>query len=144
LLINIIVSLEECGIIDLWYYSLFKTRRSRMSGGVDSSVAAYAQRQGYQVQGVFMKTGRMNLLWMPAAVDMADDKPSVNVLASRCMPWIFQNLLDKVFEYFYRNIKRENTKPRYFMHQEIKFKAFLDYALGLGADYMPQGTMPLY
>ncbi|WP_196138215.1 tRNA 2-thiouridine(34) synthase MnmA [Aliikangiella sp. G2MR2-5] len=115
-----------------------------MSGGVDSSVAAYLlKKQGYEVTGVFMKNWEEDDTddYCAAAEDMADARAVAEKLN---IPFKTINFAaeywDRVFEYFleeYRNGRTPN--PDIMCNKEIKFKAFLDYAKILGADYIATG-----
>ncbi|OLS03659.1 tRNA 2-thiouridine(34) synthase MnmA [Tissierella creatinophila] len=115
-----------------------------MSGGVDSSVAALLlKEQGYDVIGLFMKN------WdekdedgvCTASVD-ADDARRVAVELD--IPFYTINFekeyWDRVFTYFLDEYKKGRTpNPDVMCNQEIKFNAFLDYALNLEADYIAMG-----
>lgn len=115
-----------------------------MSGGVDSSVAALMlKEQGYDVVGVFMKN------WedknedgiCTATEDFEDVKRVSNQIG---IPYYTVNFekeyWDKVFTYFLDEYKSGRTpNPDIMCNKEIKFKAFLDYALSLGADYVATG-----
>lgn len=115
-----------------------------MSGGVDSSVAAWLlKEQGYQVTGLFMKnwqddddeqycSSRQDFL---DAVSVADrigiDMEAVNFSAE---------YKDRVFSYFLREYEAGRTpNPDILCNTEIKFKAFLDHAITLGADKIATG-----
>jgi len=115
-----------------------------MSGGVDSSVAAYLlKEQGYDVIGVFMKnwddtdeTG-----FCTATEDFED---VVSVCNDIGIPYYSVNFekeyWDNVFEYFLDEYRAGRTpNPDVMCNKEIKFKAFLDYALQLDADYIAMG-----
>jgi tRNA-uridine 2-sulfurtransferase len=115
-----------------------------MSGGVDSSVAAYLlKQQGYEVIGVFMKNWEEDdtAEYCAAADDMAD----ANAIAERLdIPFKTINFAaeywDRVFEYFLEEYRSGRTpNPDIMCNKEIKFKAFLDYAKILGADYIATG-----
>lgn len=115
-----------------------------MSGGVDSSVAALMlKEQGYDVVGVFMKN------WddtddagvCTATLDYED---VVRVAEQIDIPYYSVNFekeyWDKVFTYFLDEYKKGRTpNPDVMCNKEIKFKAFLDYALSIGADYVATG-----
>lgn len=115
-----------------------------LSGGVDSAVAALLlKRQGYRVTGLFMKNweeddtaGRCAAeddLKMARAVGERLDIPlqTVNFSAEY---W------DRVFEYFLSEHRAGRTpNPDVLCNQEIKFKAFLEHALALGADAIATG-----
>ena len=115
-----------------------------MSGGVDSSVAAWLLKdQGYDVVGLFMKnweddddeeycTSRQDLI---DAVSIADligiDIEAVNFSAE---------YKARVFNSFLAEYKAGRTpNPDVLCNAEIKFKAFLDHALQLGADRIATG-----
>lgn len=115
-----------------------------MSGGVDSSVTAWLlKQQGYQVIGLFMKnweddddseycSSRQD--WLDAA-SVADvlgvDIEAVNFAAE---------YKDRVFAEFLREYAAGRTpNPDVLCNAEIKFKAFLDHAMTLGADYIATG-----
>ena len=115
-----------------------------MSGGVDSSVSAHLlKEQGYEVIGLFMKnweddddsdfcSSRQD--WIDA-VSVADvvgvDIEAVNFSAE---------YKDRVFAEFLREYEAGRTpNPDVLCNAEIKFKAFLDHAMLLGADYIATG-----
>ena len=115
-----------------------------MSGGVDSSVAAWLlKEQGYQVLGLFMKnweddddseycSSRQD--WIDA-VSVADvlgiDIEAVNFAAE---------YKERVFAEFLREYQAGRTpNPDVLCNAEIKFKAFLEHALRLGADRIATG-----
>jgi len=115
-----------------------------MSGGVDSSVAALLlKQQGYEVTGLFMKnwedddsdeycSSRQDLL---DAVSVADTIgipiEAVNFAAE---------YRERVFNYFLREYQAGRTpNPDILCNSEIKFKAFLDHAIQLGADVIATG-----
>ena len=115
-----------------------------MSGGVDSSVAAWLlKQQGYDVIGVFMKNWEEDDTddYCAAAEDMADAKSIAEQLD---IPFKTINFAaeywDRVFEYFLQEYRDGRTpNPDIMCNKEIKFKAFLDYAHVLGADYIATG-----
>jgi len=115
-----------------------------LSGGVDSSVAAYLlKRQGYKVIGVFMKNWEEDDTdeYCSAAEDMADAKAVADKLN---IPFKTINFAaeywDNVFEYFLQEYKAGRTpNPDIMCNKEIKFKAFIDYASMLGASYIATG-----
>ena len=115
-----------------------------MSGGVDSSVAAILlKEQGYEVIGVFMKN------WEEKddngnCMAEEDYKDVVTVAEQLDIPYYSVNFVkeywDKVFTYFLDEYKKGRTpNPDVMCNKEIKFKAFLDYAIKLGADYVATG-----
>lgn len=116
-----------------------------LSGGVDSSVAAFLlQQQGYEVSAVFMKNWEQDDRddYCSAAQDAADAKAVAERLQIPFQTVNFsQAYWDRVFEYFLSEYQQGRTpNPDVFCNQEIKFSAFLDYAKQtLGADYMATG-----
>jgi tRNA-uridine 2-sulfurtransferase len=115
-----------------------------MSGGVDSSVAAYIlKQQGYKVIGVFMKNWEEDDTdeYCSAAQDMADAKSIADRLDIPFKTINFSaEYWDRVFEYFLEEYRSGRTpNPDIMCNKEIKFKAFLDYAVVLGADYIATG-----
>lgn len=126
----------------------FMERRKKvvlgMSGGVDSSVAAVLlKEQGYDVIGVFMKN------WEEKdenGVCMAEEdyKDVIAVAEQLGIPYYSVNFVkeywDRVFTYFLEEYKKGRTpNPDVMCNKEIKFRAFLDYAMKLGADYVATG-----
>jgi len=115
-----------------------------MSGGVDSSVAAYLlKEQGYNVIGVFMKNWEEDDTddYCSAAEDMADAKSIADKLEIPFKTINFSaEYWDRVFEYFLQEYRSGRTpNPDIMCNKEIKFKAFLDYAKILGAAYIATG-----
>jgi tRNA-specific 2-thiouridylase len=115
-----------------------------MSGGVDSSVAAYLlKQQGHDVVGLFMKnwedddddeycSTRQDLIDAAAAADMVGiELEAVNFSAE---------YKDRVFAEFLREYSAGRTpNPDVLCNAEIKFKAFLDHAIRLGAERIATG-----
>ena len=115
-----------------------------MSGGVDSSVAALLlKEQGYDVIGIFMKNwDDTDEFGVCTATEDFDDV--VRVCNQLDIPYYSVNFekqyWDKVFTYFLDEYKAGRTpNPDVVCNKEIKFKAFLDHALDLGADYVATG-----
>ena len=115
-----------------------------MSGGVDSSVTALLLlEQGYQVEGLFMKNWEEDddAEYCAATEDLADaqavcDKIGINLRTVN----FATEYWDHVFEYFLQEYKAGRTpNPDIMCNKEIKFKAFLDFAIDLGADYIATG-----
>lgn len=115
-----------------------------LSGGVDSSVAALLlQQQGYQVEGLFMKNweGDDTDDYCPAREDMMDALAVADKLG---IPLHIQNFSkeywNRVFEYFLEEYAAGRTpNPDILCNKEVKFKAFLEHAISLGADYIATG-----
>ena len=115
-----------------------------MSGGVDSSVAALLlKEQGYDVIGVFMKN------WeekdesgvCTAESDWADVREVCDIIGIPYYAVNFaQEYWDRVFSYFLQEYRAGRTpNPDVLCNREIKFRAFLDFAMKLGASKMATG-----
>lgn len=115
-----------------------------MSGGVDSSVAlARLKEEGYNVIGIFMKN------WDDTdenghCTATEDYKDVASVCTTLGVPYYSINFeeeyKDRVFSYFLDEYKKNRTpNPDVMCNKEIKFKAFLDYAMEIGADYIATG-----
>jgi tRNA-specific 2-thiouridylase len=115
-----------------------------MSGGVDSSVAAWLlKQQGHEVVGLFMKnwedddtdeycTSREDLVDAAAVADVIGiELDAVNFVVE---------YRERVFAHFLREYQAGRTpNPDVLCNSEIKFRAFLDHALALGADRIATG-----
>lgn len=113
-----------------------------MSGGVDSSVSAlHLKEQGYDVHGVFMKNWQDDDDQCSAEADAKDAKAVCDHLGIPLSIVNFsQNYWDLVFQYFLDEYQAGRTpNPDILCNKEIKFKAFLDHALSLGADFIATG-----
>ncbi len=112
-----------------------------MSGGVDSSVAAYLlKQQGHQVLGVFMKNWEDDA-YCGARQDFVD---AASVAEKIGIDIDYVNFAkeykDKVFSYFLKEYQNGRTpNPDILCNSEIKFNCFLHYAKKLGADYIATG-----
>ena len=115
-----------------------------MSGGVDSSVAALKLlEQGHQVTGLFMKNWDEDdgSEYCTAKEDLADAQQVCDKLGIPLKTVNFAaEYWDNVFEDFLNEYAAGRTpNPDILCNREIKFKAFLDYATTLGADYIATG-----
>ena len=115
-----------------------------MSGGVDSSVsAALLLEQGYQVEGLFMKNWEEDdgTEYCTAMQDLADAQSVADRLGIKLHTVNFSmEYWDRVFAHFLAEYAAGRTpNPDILCNKEIKFRAFLDYALSLGADYIATG-----
>lgn len=115
-----------------------------MSGGVDSSVSALLlQQQGYEVEGLFMKNWEEDdgTEYCTAKEDLADAQAVCDKIGIKLHTANFAaEYWDNVFEHFLAEYKAGRTpNPDILCNREIKFKAFLDYALALGADLIATG-----
>ena len=114
-----------------------------MSGGVDSAVAAWILiENGYNVEGVFMKNwDEDDEEFCTAAQDYKD---ALQVCETLGIPLrsidLTNEYWDKVFKIFLEECKIGRTpNPDIICNKEIKFRAFLDYSLELGADKIATG-----
>ncbi len=115
-----------------------------MSGGVDSSVAALLlKQQGYRVTGLFMKnwedddtgeycSARVDLVDAVAVADRIGIEIDVVNFSAEYKERVFTDFLNE-----YRAGRTPN--PDVLCNAEIKFKAFLDHAIGMGADWIATG-----
>lgn len=115
-----------------------------MSGGVDSSVAALLlKEQGYDVTGIFMKNWdeKDEFGECTAAEDAEDARKVCDMIGIPYYTVNFQQeYWDRVFTYFLDEYKKGRTpNPDVLCNKEVKFKAFLDHALKIGADYLATG-----
>ena len=115
-----------------------------MSGGVDSSVAALLLReQGAELRGVFMKNWEEDDTdtHCSAETDLRDARQVCETLGIPLNGINFAaEYWDRVFTYFLESYRAGKTpNPDILCNREIKFAAFLDYALDQGADYIATG-----
>ncbi|MCP5306014.1 MAG: tRNA 2-thiouridine(34) synthase MnmA [Chromatiaceae bacterium] len=115
-----------------------------LSGGVDSSVAALQLlQQGWSVEGLFMKNWEEDddADYCSAAEDLADARAVADLLGITLRTVNFATeYWDRVFAYFLAEYKAGHTpNPDVLCNREIKFKAFLDHALTLGAERIATG-----
>lgn len=115
-----------------------------ISGGVDSSVAAYLlKEQGHEVVGFFMynweETDENGVC--PSERDYEDVKKVCGILNIPYYSVNFaQEYLDRVFKYFLEEYQKGRTpNPDVLCNREIKFGPFLEYALKTGADMIATG-----
>lgn len=113
-----------------------------MSGGVDSSVSALLlKKKGYEVIGVFIK------VWQPDFIECTwreDRQDAMRVCSELDISFITLNLekeyKEGVIDYMIREYKAGRTpNPDVFCNKEVKFGAFLDWAIKNGADYVATG-----
>ncbi|MFC4260396.1 tRNA 2-thiouridine(34) synthase MnmA [Marinobacter lacisalsi] len=115
-----------------------------MSGGVDSSVAAWLLKdQGYQVEGLFMKNWDEDdgTEYCTAMTDLADAQAVAGAIGIPLHTASFAaEYWDRVFEHFLSEYSAGRTpNPDILCNKEVKFRAFLDYAVTLGADFIATG-----
>jgi tRNA-specific 2-thiouridylase len=115
-----------------------------MSGGVDSSVAALLlKRSGYDVVGLFMKNWEDddNDEYCSTREDLVDAAAAADVIGIELEAVNFSaEYKDRVFAEFLREYQAGRTpNPDVLCNAEIKFKAFLDHAIELGATRIATG-----
>ena len=117
-----------------------------LSGGVDSSVAAYLlKEQGYEVIGLFMKN------WHDDSVTISDECPWLDdsndaMLVAEKLGIPFQTVdlsteyKERIVDYMFNEYEKGRTpNPDVLCNREIKFDVFMKIALDLGADYVATG-----
>ena len=117
-----------------------------LSGGVDSSVAAYLlKEQGYEVIGMFMRN------WHDESVTLSDDCPWIDdsndaLLIAQQLNIPFQVIdlskeyKERIVDYMFNEYQAGRTpNPDVLCNREIKFDVFLKAAMELGADYVATG-----
>jgi tRNA-specific 2-thiouridylase len=117
-----------------------------LSGGVDSSVAAFIlQQEGYEVIGMFMRN------WHDESVTLSDDCPWIDdsndaLLVAQHLGIPFQVIdlseeyKERIVNYMFQEYEHGRTpNPDVLCNREIKFDVFLKAALQLGADYVATG-----
>ncbi len=115
-----------------------------MSGGVDSAVAAWLLKaQGFEVVGVFMKNWEDDDTdeYCTSRADLVDAAAVCDVIGIELVAVNFAAAYrERVFAHFLREYEAGRTpNPDVLCNSEIKFEAFLDHALGLGADHIATG-----
>ena len=117
-----------------------------LSGGVDSSVAAYLLLQeGYEVIGMFMRN------WHDESVTLSDDCPWIDdsndalIIAQQLgIPFqvidLSEEYKSRIVDYMFSEYESGRTpNPDVLCNREIKFDVFLKAAMDLGADYVATG-----
>lgn len=117
-----------------------------LSGGVDSSVAAYVlKEQGFDVIALFMKNWHDTTGLLKADCPFDDDLDFAKMVARKLeIPFELVDLSDqyrkRVVDYMFNEYSRGRTpNPDVLCNREIKFDEFLKAALNLGADYVATG-----
>lgn len=115
-----------------------------LSGGVDSAVTAYLlKKQGFEVIGIFMKNweGDDDDEFCSSNIDFVDAAAVADVLGIEIEHVNFAvEYKDRVFAEFLREYSAGRTpNPDILCNAEIKFKAFLDHAMRLGAEKIATG-----
>ncbi|BDX38920.1 tRNA-specific 2-thiouridylase MnmA [Tenuifilaceae bacterium CYCD] len=117
-----------------------------LSGGVDSSVAAYIlKQQGYEVIGMFMKNWHDTTGVLKGDCPFDDDMNFAEMVARKLkIPFEFVDLSEqyrkRVVDYMFDEYSKGRTpNPDVLCNREIKFDAFMDASLKLGAKYVATG-----
>ncbi|UJH92240.1 tRNA 2-thiouridine(34) synthase MnmA [Antarcticibacterium sp. 1MA-6-2] len=114
-----------------------------LSGGVDSSVAAYLlQQQGYEVIGLFMKNWHDDSVTISKECPWLEDSNDAMIVAEKLgIPFqtvdLSEQYKERIVDYMFREYERGRTpNPDVLCNREIKFDVFMKIALSLGADFV--------
>ncbi|MDG2174350.1 MAG: tRNA 2-thiouridine(34) synthase MnmA [Flavobacteriaceae bacterium] len=117
-----------------------------LSGGVDSSVAAYLlKKQGYHVIGLFMKNWHDESVTISKECPWLDDSNDAMIVAQNLkIPFhtvdLSKEYNTRIIQYMFREYKYGRTpNPDILCNREIKFDIFMKIALDLGADFVATG-----
>ncbi len=117
-----------------------------LSGGVDSSVAAYLlQQQGYEVIGLFMKNWHDDSVTISNECPWLEDSNDALLVAEKLgIPFQTVDLSveyqEKIVDYMFSEYEKGRTpNPDVLCNREIKFEVFMKIALSLGADFVATG-----
>jgi tRNA-specific 2-thiouridylase len=117
-----------------------------LSGGVDSSVAAYLlQQEGYEVIGLFMKNWHDDSVVISRECPWLDDSNDALLVAQKLgIPFqtvdLSKEYKERIVDYMFREYEAGRTpNPDVLCNREIKFDVFLEVALRLKADYVATG-----
>lgn len=117
-----------------------------LSGGVDSSVAAYLlKEQGYEVIGMFMKNWHDDSVTISNECPWLDDSNDAMIVAQHLgIPFqaidLSKEYKERIVDYMFAEYQRGRTpNPDILCNREIKFDIFLHAALKLGADFVATG-----
>ncbi|MCT8339933.1 tRNA 2-thiouridine(34) synthase MnmA [Flavobacteriaceae bacterium TK19130] len=117
-----------------------------LSGGVDSSVAAYLlKEQGYEVIGLFMKNWHDDSVTISNECPWLEDSNDAMLVAQKLgIPFqtvdLSEEYKERIVDYMFREYEMGRTpNPDVLCNREIKFDVFLKIAMSLGADFVATG-----
>ena len=117
-----------------------------LSGGVDSSVAAYLlQQEGYEVIGLFMKNWHDDSVILETECPWVEDSTDALLVAQKLgIPYQVLDFSveykDRIVDYMFNEYEKGRTpNPDVLCNREVKFDLFLEEALKLGADFVATG-----
>lgn len=117
-----------------------------LSGGVDSSVAAYLlKEQGYDVIGLFMKNWHDDSVTISNECPWLEDSNDALLVAEKLgIPFqtvdLSEQYQEKIVDYMFSEYENGRTpNPDVLCNREIKFDVFMKIAVSLGADYVATG-----
>ena len=117
-----------------------------LSGGVDSSVAAYLlKEQGYEVIGLFMKNWHDDTVTISNECPWLEDSNDALLVAEKLgIPFqtvdLSEQYRERIVDYMFNEYEQGRTpNPDVLCNREIKFDVFMKIALSLGADYVATG-----
>ena len=117
-----------------------------LSGGVDSSVAAYLlKEQGYEVIGLFMKNWHDDSVTISDECPWLDDSNDAMLVADKLgIPFqtvdLSEQYKERIVDYMFDEYQKGRTpNPDVLCNREIKFDVFMKIALDLGADFVATG-----